>query len=180
MEENKKQGMSEETKAKLVYSGEIGIIAIVFLVFGILRLTGVQGYDHTRRLIFNIITTVGAIYGIYNFISYFVSEKKRKKTALIDVITVLPISLALVVFNTYCYIYVAGLPASEVTEQMKAICSYSMGGIMTYASVTFLFQAIYHYYKPIPLLYLMLEEEKKEKEEQEAFPNASMEENKDE
>ena len=63
MEENiePKKKMSDETKAKLTYSGELVVIALIVLVMGILRLTGVRGYNHTFRMIFNIITTAGAI-----------------------------------------------------------------------------------------------------------------------
>ena len=44
MEENlkPKSKMSEETKAKLVYSGELVVIAIVAIVIGILKITNVR------------------------------------------------------------------------------------------------------------------------------------------
>ena len=171
MEENlqPKQKMSEETKAKLVYSGELVVIALILLVLGILRLTGLRGYNHTMRLVFNIVTTFGAIYGIYNFVSYFVSPKKRAKTSLIDVITVLPITLFLIGFNIYCYINVIHLAESAVTPEIKEICKYCMGGLLVYAGITFMFQGIYHYFKPVPLLYKILEEAEQEeaKEEEE-------------
>lgn len=170
MEENiePKKKMSDETKAKLTYSGELVVIALIVLVMGILRLTGVRGYNHSFRMIFNIITTAGAIYGIYNFVSYFVSAKKRAKTALIDVITVLPITLFLIGFDIYCYINVFPLSEAQVTPEIKDICKYCMGGVLVYAGITFLFQGIYHYFKPVPLLYKILEEaEKQAQEEQE-------------
>ena len=145
----------------------------MFLVLGILRLTGLRGYNHVARMIFNIVTTAGAIYGIYNFISYYVSSKKRAKTSLVDIWTVLPITLFLIGFNTYCYIVVFPLSEAQVTESIKEICKYCMGGLLVYAGITFLFQAIYHYFKPIPLLYQILKEEEEEKklEEQKALEN---------
>ena len=180
MEENlqPKGKMSEETKAKLVYSGELVVIALIAIVIGILKLTNVRPYSNTGRVIFNILTTGGAIFGVYNFISYFVSAKKREKTALIDIITVLPITLFLIAFNIYCFINYWPVPEAELTNEMKQLYQWLTGGFLIYAGATFMFQGIYHYFKPIPLLYKILEEaEQQAKEEEE---KAALLENKDE
>ena len=162
-----KPKMSEEKKAKLVYSGELIIIALLFLVLGILRLTGLMGYNDTRRFIFNILTTLGGVYGLYNLISYIVSKKKRAKTSLVDIVTTTPIFLFLLAFDIYCYINVFGLKPEEITESFKTLFRFSVGGVFTYAGLVFIFQGIYHYFKPIPLLYQMIEEDKKENEAKE-------------
>lgn len=179
MEIKEKKQMSEETKAKLVYSGELIIISIVFLVFGILRLTGLMGYDHNRRLIFNIVTTLGGCYGLYNLISYIVSKKKRAKTSLVDIVTSTPLFFFILFVDIYCWIKVAGLKVEEVSESFKTFYRFAIGGAFTYAFLVYCFQGIYHYFKPIPMLIQALEEERKQKElealEAENASNAAIE-----
>ena len=51
-----KKKLDALTKAKLIYSGELIIIAVIFLVVAILKLTGVIPYNSTRHLVFNWIT----------------------------------------------------------------------------------------------------------------------------
>ena len=174
MEENlkPKSKLSEETKAKLVYSGELVVIAIVAIVIGILKITNVRPYSQTGRTIFNILTSGGAIFGVYNFISYFVSAKKREKTAFIDIITVLPITLFLIGFNIYCFINYWPLAEADVTDQMKQLYQWLTGGFLLYAGATFMFQGIYHYYKPVPLLYRILEEAEQQAKEEEEKNNS--------
>lgn len=169
MEENlqPKKKMSEETKAKLVYSGELVVIALVAIIIGILKLTNIRPYSNTARNIFNIVTSGGAIFGIYNFISYFVSVKKREKTALIDILTVLPITLFLIGFNIYCFITYWPVAEANITDEMKQLYQWLSGGFLIYAGLTFMFQGIYHYFKPIPLLYKILEEANQKAQDEE-------------
>ena len=72
--------LSEEKKVKLIYSGELIIIAIVFLVIGILRLVGVIQTSEKRLLIFNIITTLGGAWMIIDLVWALASERRRKKS----------------------------------------------------------------------------------------------------
>ena len=50
-----------------------------------------------------------------------------------------------------------------IEESFKTLFRFSVGGVFTYAGLVFIFQGIYHYFKPIPLLYQMIEEQEKTK-----------------
>ena len=93
------KNLSEETKTKLVYSGELIIIAIVFLVLGILKIVDVMKYNEQRRLIFNYITLVGGVWVISDFIWMLLSKKRRAKNCLLDKILNLPLGIYLLIFD---------------------------------------------------------------------------------
>ena len=166
-----KKKLSLETKTKLIYSLELIIIALVLIVFAVLKLTGVIPTKPTRLLIYNIITTVGGAYFIFDFIWVLVSKKKRAKSSLLDKILMLPGSFYLIAFDIICFIDKA--KGVETDNQFVVI---SISSVFLYIAAVYLFQGIYHFYHPIPMLEQAieeaLEEEKnKELEEQEAQEN---------
>ena len=63
-----KKKLSLETKTKLIYSLELIAIAVVLIVFAILKLTGIVPTKPTRLFVYNIITTIGGAYFIFDFI----------------------------------------------------------------------------------------------------------------
>ena len=160
-----KQPMSDETKAKLTYSGELLVFAILFLVLGILRLTKVMGYNDTRRLIFNYITLAGGIWGVIDFTWALISPKKRKRSSMIDKILMIPASITLIVLDIWCL-----MNASD-SESFKNTFVLVVSILFFYFTISFTFQAIYHFYKPVPLLLEAIKEEEEEKANKDASNN---------
>lgn len=143
-------------KYKLIYSGELLFIAIVFLVLGLLKLTGVMTSKQPRMAIFNWVTIVGGLWIITDFIWMLVSKKRRMKNCIFDKILNLPIALALISFDIY---FLIKYPGPE-------FFSFYVGSVFLYIFINYAFQGIYHYFKPVPSLILAYNEDKKQKEEE--------------
>ena len=75
-----KKKLDDLTKIKLIYSGELIVIAIVALVIGILQLTQVLTVKELFRNIFNWVTIFGSPLLIITSIISLISPKRRKKT----------------------------------------------------------------------------------------------------
>lgn len=159
--QNKKK-MPIEKKVKLIYSGELLLISVVFLVIGILKLTNVLGTNPTRLFIYNIITTVGFVYIVGDFIWTMISKKKRQKSCLIDKFLVLPVGLYLIVFDIICFVEGENINTDFV--------KYSVGIVLLYLAVVYIFQGIYHYHKLTPQLLEAIEEAKLEEEQKKNPP----------
>ena len=140
---------------KLIYSGELLLIAVVFLVLGILKLVGIMMSKQPRMLVFNIITTLGGLWIIIDLIWILVSPKRRKKNCLLDKLLNLPIALCVLPFNVYNFITYPG---------DNIFFNYFVGGMFLYVFINYTFQAIYHFYKPVPAIILAYQEELVEKE----------------
>ena len=163
------KNMKLETKVKLIYSGELLIFAVVFLVLGILKITGVWGYDDGRRQFFNYLTTAGGTWLIIDLIWALASKKRRKRICLLDKFLNLPLAILLLTFNIICF-----------TQEMKqSFYVVMMSFVFFYISIDYTFQGIYHFYNPLPSL---MEEIRKaeEAEQEETIENpANPEENKE-
>ena len=149
-----KKKMDDMTKAKLIYSGELLLIAIAFLVVAILKMTGVIPLNETRQLIFNWITLFGGTWLIVDLLWGIFDKKRQKRIALIDKIIHVPAGIYLIIFDLYCLI---GKPTDTRVYQ------FGMPIVLSYLCLCYIFEAFYHYKYPIPgLLDAMKEEEKKE------------------
>ena len=73
-----KNKMDFETKAKLIYSVELGIFAVIFFVIAILKLTGVLGTNTVRAAIFNWVTLFGGTWLLVDLF-WALFDKKRQK-----------------------------------------------------------------------------------------------------
>ena len=153
----KKKKLDMLTKAKLIYSGELMIFAIVFLVFAILRITGVMGVNQTRSAIFNWVTIFGGSWLIIDCLWALFSKKRRPRVALIDKILHAPAGIYLVSFDIYCFV-THPEPASDIYRVGVPV-------VLFYLCSCYIFESIYHFFIPIPGL---LEIEAAEKAEQEA------------
>ena len=153
----KKKKLDMLTKGKLIYSGELMIFAIVFLVFAILRITGVMGGNQTRSAIFNWVTIFGGSWLIIDCLWALFSKKRRPKVALIDKILHAPAGIYFVSFDIYCFV-THPEPASDIYRVGVPV-------VLFYLCSCYLFESIYHFFIPIPGL---LEIEAAEKAEQEA------------
>lgn len=148
-----------EKKVKLIYSGELLLFSVIFLVFGILKITQVMGYNETRRIVFNWITLFGGTWGITDLIWALASKKRKARVSLLDKFLLLPVAVFLITFD------LISLIAKPVNNLFYI---YSVGFVFIYLSLVYVFEAIYHYYNPIPgLLDDEEEEEKKDENSQE-------------
>ena len=120
--------LDKETKYKLVYSGELALFAVVFLVFAILKFTRVMGYNETRRIIFNYVTLVGSAWGITDFVWAVCSKKRRAKVSLLDKALVLPLVIFIITFD------LISLIAKPVDENFYI---YMIGGAFSYITVIY-------------------------------------------
>ena len=142
-------------KIKLIYSGEYLLIAVVFLVIGLLELLKVITIKDWVQLVFKIVTLAGALWLIIDFLWTLLSPKKRAKNCLLDKAMMLPLALYLLVFDIYGFIsprpyeyYQIGIPLVF----FYIVCAYT-------------FQGIYHYFNPVPMVLEMIEDATKENEE---------------
>ena len=135
-----KKKMDFATKAKLFYSGELIIIAIVFIVISILKLTNVFKYNETRSLIFNWITIFGGAWVIADLIWAIVDKKRQKRICLIDKIIHAPAGIYFITFDLYCLIAHPG----EMFYQR------AIPVVLLYLAACYIFESIYHFKYPIP------------------------------
>lgn len=176
--------LSTENKVKLIYSGELMIFAIVFLVLGVLKLMGIMPYNEGRRVWFNYLTTAGGIWLITDLIWALVSKKRQKRICLLDKFLNVPLGVYLLIFNIICF-----TQAKRNDEFYVVMMCFAF----FYVGCDYLFQSIYHWYNPLPNLMEeaqkideeIAKEEAKENEEKKedslkSCDNVSVEENKDE
>ena len=147
-----KKKMDFATKAKLIYSGELLIFAIVFIVIAILKFTDIIKYNATRATIFNWITIFGGTWLIVDLIWALFDKKRQKRIALIDKIIHAPAGLYLVVFDLYCLIT---QPSDQNVYQI------GIPIVLSYLGLCYIFESLYHFKYPIPGL---IEEEEAKQE----------------
>ena len=150
--------LDKRTKYKLIYSGELAFFAIVFLVFAILKFTKVMGYNETRRIVFNWITLAGGAWGITDFIWAMCSKKRQQRISMLDKVLLLPLALFIITFDFISLIAKPSNPDFYI---------FMIGVAFAYVAVVYFFEAVYHFYRPIPGLFDDLEEEEKEEKSQE-------------
>ena len=134
--------MDMMTKAKLIYSVELGIFAVVFLVLAILKFIGIIGTNATRLTVFNWITLFGGSWIVADFFWAMFDKKRQKRIALIDKCIHLPAGLYLISFDLYCLI-----AKPEITSP---ICRYGVPIVLSYLCLCYTFEAIYHFKYPVP------------------------------
>lgn len=163
--------MNSEKKIKLFYSGELILIAIVFVVIAILQMTKVMTLSERFILIFKIVTLAGATWLTFDFIWTMVSEKKRAKSSLIDKTIILPLALYLYIFD------IIGL----ATKQPYDYYRFGLPAAFLFIATVYTFEGIYHYYRPIPAILEAIEEDRQEalkKQQEENKPQDIQEEEK--
>ena len=156
-----KKKMDPFTKMKLFYSGELILIAIVFLVMAILDLTYVLHLKDTVITIFNWITLFGGLWLIIDFFWTLLSPKKRAKNCLLDKIISLPAGIYLITFDLIALI-------GNIDKTIH-YDFYRLGISIAflYIAANYTFQGIYHWFHPVPMLLAeFAAEEEKEKAEE--------------
>ena len=154
-----KEKMDIETKAKLIYSIELGIFALIFITIASLKATGVIPTNPTRVLIFNWVTLFGGTWLVVDFMWAFLSQKRQKRVSLLDKVLHLPAGFYLIAFDIICLL----------GKQKDDFYRYGIPIVLGYLGLCYTFEAIYHFWHPIPgLLDSLKEEEKKEADTQDA------------
>ena len=148
-----KQKMDIETKAKLIYSIELGIFALIFITIAILKATGVIPTNATRVLIFNWVTLFGGTWLIVDFMWAFLSQKRQKRVSLLDKVLHLPAGFYLIAFDIYCLV---GKPDDP------NVYRYGIPIVLGYLGLCYTFEALFHFWHPIPGLLDSLKEAEKE------------------
>ena len=146
--------MDDLTKAKLIYSVELLVFAIAFLVVAILKMTGVIPTNATRQLIFNWITLFGGSWIIADLIWALLDKKRQKRIALIDKIIHVPAGIYLITYDLYCLI---AKPADPLIFQ------FGFPIALSYLCLCYIFEAFYHYKYPVPGLLEAAKEDEKNK-----------------
>ena len=152
-----KKKMDIETKAKLIYTIELGVFALVFITLAILKATGVIPTDPNRVRVFNWITLFGGTWLVVDFLWAFLSTKRQKRVSLLDKVLHLPAGFYLIAFDIICLL----------GKQKDEFYRYGIPIVLGYLGLCYTFEAIYHFWHPIPgLLDSLKEQEKKETLEQ--------------
>ena len=151
-----KQKMDPVKKYKLIYSGELIVIAIVAIVLGTLIWVRVLGKSDHFPYVYTILTMIGAAWIIIDFIWASLSKKRRLRVSYLDKILNLPLGLGLIAFDIYSL--VTGL--SQDVYQAKYVAIFFL-----YIAINYIFQGIYHYFVPVPGFLESLKEEEKKPEE---------------
>ena len=154
-----KKKLDALTKAKLIYSAELIIIAIVFLVVAILKFTNVIPYNATRHLVLNWITLFGGTWVIVDFFWGLLSKKRRPKISLLDKALHLPAGIYLVAFDLFCII-------TKPQDAMIFRCGFPIA--ISYLCLCYIFEGIYHFYHPIPGILDAIQEVDEEEQTEEA------------
>ena len=154
-----KKKMDYVTKAKLIYSGELLLFSIVFLVIGILEMTEVIHIKDIVITIFNWVTLFGGTWVIVDFFWVLFSKKRRAKNSILDKACLLPAGIYLITFDL-----IALIGQVSKTDNYNYY-RFGISSLLLYLGCVYIFQGIYHWFKPIPgLVEGILEAEAMEKE----------------
>lgn len=155
---SKKEPMSIALKGKLIIQGEYLLIGLVFLVIGILKVTGIfPTSSEVRFRIFNFVTILGSTWILIDFLWSSFSKKRRAKIDYLDKVLVLPAGLALMGFDIYSFI--------TWNEGIPSFANFYIGGAFIFIGAIYLFQAIYHWFRPTKALLAAIAEDEKAAEE---------------
>ena len=161
-------------KTRIIILVEYLIISAVIYTLGILKFLDIIKTNFNRLLAYNIITTVFALYLLFEFFWYLFSKKKRAKDDAIDRILPVPGACYMLVFAILCYI-----------NDYKGVIDYhlvkySVGAIMLYMATGSLTLGIYHFIKPGRQMLEAVEEEYEKKLQEESEEKAKLEAQKEE
>lgn len=147
-----KKKLDDLTKMKLIYSGELIVIAIVALIIGILQLCNVLEVKELFRNIFNWVTIFGSSLLIITSIYSLASKKRRKKVSLFDKITLFPLAIYILVIDIICFSNYGNLDQSFYQTYIPIT--------LVLLSIVYIAQGIYHWFYPLKSLIDELEQER--------------------
>ena len=157
-------------KYNKIYIIELFVIAVVVITLATLKLLNIIGSSSNFRRVFNIITLVAAIGLLADFVWLCCSKKRQKRNSWFDKISVIPVPIAMLIFDIICLINWE-VETIEWSTLFISIIFYYIGGV-------YIAQGIYHIFKPSPaMINAAIEEynEKKEKQELEKSKDSNNE-----
>lgn len=154
-----KAKMDEFKKAKLIYTIELLVFAVAFLVVAILQYVRIIRFNDTHLRVINWITIFGSAIGILDFIWFLSSPVRKKKNSMLDKCLLVPLMIYIMVFDIICFINNDN-PQLELAQIMIPVA-------LSYVTLIYSFEAIYHWYHPVPMLYEAIEEDKEKENPQE-------------
>ena len=131
-------------KYNKIYVIELFFIAAVIIVLATLKLTGVIPSSSRFRHIFNIVTTLGFVWIVTDFIWMIFSKKRQVKNSWFDKISLLPFAIALIAIDIIGFIHWNDESIAYFTIYIS-ICFY-------YFASAYIAQGIYHIYRPSPAM----------------------------
>ena len=156
--------MDELKKMTLIYSGELFLFVLVAAALGVLFLTNVISVKDWKKWAFTIVTMLGGVWLVTDFVWTLVSKKRRAKSCLLDKILVVPSGLTLFVLDIYALCHL--IPNPSWTGNGVEFFKLEIGIALCYLSLVYLVQGIYHLFVPHPSIIEAIEEEKAELERQ--------------
>ena len=153
-----KQPMEPLKKVKIMLLVEYLLFSAIFLVLGVLFLTDVIKVAEWKRYVFTYVTLVGGLWIVTDFFWCIFSPKRRAKNSMVDKWILMPVGFVLIGFDIYA-----------ITQGCADTLPYRwfIGADLTYLGAAYLFQSIYHWYRPIPaVIEAALADEEKKKSEQ--------------
>ena len=151
-----KKKLDPVTKVKLILAIEYAIFVILFLTLGLLFLLDVIKVADWKRYAFTYVTLAGGAWIVADFFWTTFSPRRRAKNCLLDKALMFPVGLALVVFDIYA-----------ITQGCAETLPYRfvIGINFCVIAAIYLFETIYHWFKPIPAVIEAALEDQKEKNE---------------
>ena len=137
-----KKKMDELTKYKLVYSVELAVFAVAFMIIGLLQITHVIILHSFFIQLFNWVTMFGSIWVILDLCWTLRSEKRRKKVSLFDKVT-------LGIFAIYVFI-IDIIMFTNYLKLPRFWYQTLIGDAVFYIGIIYVMQAYWHYRYPVP------------------------------
>ena len=156
-----KTKMDELKKAKIIYTVELAVFAVAFLVIAILQFVRVINFGETHLRIINWVTIFGASFGLVDFIWFLKSPVRRQKNSMLDKCALVPLMIYILTFDIICFVNYSN-PQLELAQIMIPIA-------LCYVTLVYSIEAIYHWYHPVPMLIEAAEEDKNKKNPQEVI-----------
>ncbi len=142
---NKPNYTKEQKKAVLIYSGELALFSIIFIVIGLLLILQVIQVAGWKKYAFTYVTLIGGLWPIIDFIWTLASKKHRSHNSLLDKCLVIPVPCSLIPLDIW--ILINGIEKVDIN-----IFRFGISIPLIYFALVYAFEAVYHYFKPIPLL----------------------------
>lgn len=152
-------------KVKVVYSVELGIFSALFAVLGALILSGVISVADWKRIAFSYVTLAGGAWLLIDWIWMLKSPKRRERNSMFDKIIVLPVALAVIIFDII--VFAKGMVHIPEGEPTSPAFRYFIGSDLVYLCLVYIAQIIYHWKRPLPSLVAAVDAGLKEEEEEE-------------
>ena len=153
-------------KVIVTYSVELGIFAALFAVLGALILSGVISVADWKRIAFSYVTMFGGLWLIIDFIWMLRSPKRRARNSMFDKIIVLPVGVAVLVFDIVMFaLGLVHIPEGQATHPAFR---FFIGADLVYLALVYIAEIIYHIKKPLPNLIQAVDQALKEEAEEAA------------